>query len=394
MTDNCDIYGHIEADPGVFTATPDDVREFLRGDTLSAKLPEVEKPDDNQVGYVSFAELKVQHPELHPPIIHGLLRECEYAGFVGASKSYKTFAAMDMGLSVASGRYAWMGHFQTVPGKVLYIDNELHAATLVNRFLKIANARKLHPEDYENDLFVESLRGNWKDIHSITDQYRGGGFKLVFLDALYRVTPGGVSENDNSAMKDVFNVIDAFAQREKCAVVFVHHSSKGDQSDKAVTDVGSGAGSQSRAVDCHMVIRPHEEDGCAVFEAALRSFEPIKPVPIRWEYPVWHVDDSLDPQALKRPKSKGETKQLQKDREGFKDIRAVFMEQGVKELTRGQLRKGVGGNRDRVDRLIRGMLNDKELKHLRTEQLKNGYETEVYEWHPTETPDDPTSDTR
>ena len=37
------------------------------------------------------------------------------------------------------------------------------------------------------------------------------------------------------------------------AFVLVHHSTKGSQAEKSVTDTGSGAGAMSRAVDSHIV---------------------------------------------------------------------------------------------------------------------------------------------
>ena len=67
----------------------------------------------------------------------------------------------------------------------------------------------------------------------------------------------------------------------------------------AVTDVGAGAGAQSRATDTHLVLRPHEEEGCVVLDAAVRSWPPVEPRCLRWTFPVWNPDDSLDPEALK-----------------------------------------------------------------------------------------------
>ena len=48
-----------------------------------------------------------------------------------------------------------------------------------------------------------------------------------------------------------------------------------------------------------LVLRPHEEDGCVVLDAAVRSWPPVEPRCLRWTFPVWNPDDSLDPEALK-----------------------------------------------------------------------------------------------
>ncbi len=74
-----------------------------------------------------------------------------------------------------------------------------------------------------------------------------------------------------------------------CSFVLVHHASKGNQSVKSVTDVGAGAGSQSRATDTHLVLRHHQEPGCVVVDAAVRSWPPIEPQCLRWSFPVWYT---------------------------------------------------------------------------------------------------------
>lgn len=90
--------------------------------------------------------------------------------------------------------------------------------------------------------------------------------------------------------------------------MLIHHSTKGNQSGKAVTDVGAGAGAQSRAADTHLVLRPHEEPGVAVLDAAVRSWPPIEPRCLRWSFPVWTVEDSLDPADLKSEKPRRKPK--------------------------------------------------------------------------------------
>ncbi|MGC9420900.1 MAG: hypothetical protein ACP5EN_18200, partial [Rhodovulum sp.] len=76
------------------------------------------------------------------------------------------------------------------------------------------------------------------------------------------------------------------------------HTSKGNQSGKAVTDVGAGAGSQSRAADTHLVLRPHEEDDIVVLESAVRSWPPMPPRALHWEWPLFTPTDEVDTSVL------------------------------------------------------------------------------------------------
>jgi hypothetical protein len=66
---------------------------------------------------------------------------------------------------------------------------------------------------------------------------------------------------------------------------------------------------QSRATDTHLILRPHEETDCLVLDAVVRSWLPIQPRVLRWTFPVWTLDDSFDPAALRvdRPRRKAKT---------------------------------------------------------------------------------------
>jgi hypothetical protein len=158
-------------------------------------------------------------------------------------------------------------------------------------------------------IFVDNLRGRLQDIFTLAPYFEAlepGRFKVIVLDAFYRFMPAGGDENDNGTMANIYNRIDTFADRLGCCFVLIHHSTKGSQSGKSVTDVGAGAGAQSRATDTHLVLRPHEEDGVVVLDAAVRSWPPIDPACLRWDFPVWSVDNTLDPASLKneRPSKK------------------------------------------------------------------------------------------
>lgn len=138
----------------------------------------------------------------------------------------------------------------------------------------------------------------------------------------------------------------------------IHHTSKGGQSDKRVVDVGSGAGAQSRAADCHIVLREHEEDDVFVLDAAVRSFPPVEPLALRWNFPLWHPTDSVDPYRLRRQPTANEQRQAERDREGVEKI-VSGLQQGP--ATARQLRERTGLSRERQQRLLDMMLSQGQL---------------------------------
>ena len=239
---------------------------------------------------------------MRKPIIYGLLREGETMNLIAASKVGKSWLATNLALTFSTRRQ-WLGRFDTAGGDVLIVDNELHPETSAYRIPAVANANEIPLDEYADHVFVMNLRGELVSLPQLAtflDTIEPGRFKLVILDAFYRFLPPGVDENDNGAMAGLYNLLDRVAAKLQCAFVCIHHASKGSQSAKAVTDVGSGAGSMSRAADCHVVLRPHEESNVVVMEAATRSWPPLEPLCLRWTFPVFAPDDSLDP-ALLRP---------------------------------------------------------------------------------------------
>jgi hypothetical protein len=256
-----------------------------------------------QLAPVSLTDLVARYPDLRRPVIHGLLRQGETMNVIAASKTGKS----------------WL----VIPGNVLIIDNELHSETSANRIPKVAAARRIRLGDVGQGVFVQNLRGHWQDIFSLGPYFRSlepRRFRVIILDAMYRFMPREMDENDNGTMANVYNAIDRYADLLGCCFVLIHHTSKGNQSGKAITDVGAGAGSQSRATDTHLVLRPHEEDDVVVLEAAVRSWPPMMPRCLRWAFPVWLPADDLDPTLLRseQPKrTRQEEKQPDWDAERF-----------------------------------------------------------------------------
>lgn len=288
---------------------------FLRNGTKPVigrvkKAESPEHPKSPEFPMQTLRELVMRYPHLRPPVVHGLLREGETLNVIASPKVGKSWLVSDLALAVATGR-PWLGIFPCEQGRVLLIDNELHKETSANRIPKVMEARGMTLADCGDRITVANLRGELKDIFGLApcfSRIEPEQFKLVVIDAFYRAMPKDTDENDNGTMAQVYNVLDSYAATLHCSFVLIHHSTKGNQSGKSVTDVGAGAGAQSRAADTHLVLRPHEEPGVAVLDAAVRSWPPIEPRCLRWTFPVWTPDDALDPEALKSEKPRRKPK--------------------------------------------------------------------------------------
>ena len=303
--------------------------------------------DGDIIRPVSVTQLCGKYTELRQPVVEGILRRGETCNIIAAPKVGKSYLGCSLAYSVATGR-PWLSH-DTTQGRVLLIDNELHNETLASRLEAIAFAMQIPYADRDM-VEVVSLRGRNLPVNEIDIRLavEPGRYSLVIIDALYRTLPEGTSENDNAAMMRIYNNIDAFAAHWDAAIAVVHHSSKGAQGEKTVTDVGAGAGSISRAADTHIAIRPHEENGLCVLEAVTRSWKSPAPVSIKYEYPIWTAV-TVAPK-VKQPQGNRERKQAENDKEA--DSKILKELANTNGLSRPQLRPRTGYGQDRVNRAI------------------------------------------
>jgi hypothetical protein len=253
----------------------------------------------NGVRLCTLKDMLADFQGLNKPIIHSLLREGETMNIIAAPKVGKSWLVNSLAISIASG-LDWLG-FSVDCGRVLLIDNELHSNTSTYRYNEVTRAMQVEPRLYHTNLRHISLRGLLMDLNQLQELFgklRPNLFRVIIIDAFYRTLPEGTDENDNGAIAKLYNSLDKHANRLNCAFILIHHTSKGNQANKSVTDVGAGAGSQSRAVDTHLVLRPHDEDDTIVMEAAMRSWPPLQSVVLRKQHPLFVVDPDADPTAL------------------------------------------------------------------------------------------------
>jgi hypothetical protein len=246
---------------------------------------------------VAAAALVAAHPSYKTPIVDGLLREGETMNIIAAPKIGKSWLALLLVFCIANG-VPFLGR-RCAKGGVLILDNELHPETAAQRLRVLAAATGLSLDG----IHLMSLRGQLEDLprlaKRIVDAALSVGAKVIVLDALYRLLPASTSENDNAGMMQLYNCIDRIARDCGAAIVCIHHSSKGNQGEKSITDGGAGAGSIARAADCHLFLREHEDLGRVVVDAVARSWPPPASIVIERPALVWQVAVGADASRVK-----------------------------------------------------------------------------------------------
>jgi len=276
-----------------------DIPDLLK--SLDKRMRRVAEPREDDKP-LTAAALVAQFPHLRPEVIDGWLRRGEVGTVAAASKMFKSWLLVYVGLCVATGRPVF-DRFPARQGCVLLVDYELSPGTLAKRLRDVAEAMGVDLDALADAMCVKSLRGRRLDIGSLGDYLNGldRDFDLIVVDPLYRVYPPEFEENDNADMAALFGSLQLIAEQLDVALIVVHHLSKGPQGDKYVVDLGSGGGAQARAVDALIGLRHHATEGTAVVSGVVRSFPPFGDFVIRWDFPVWRPAPDLDPTDLRRP---------------------------------------------------------------------------------------------
>ena len=364
-----------QAEPIDTESVDDSQSPTMHEQSVTPEYRSEKPPPVELVPIASYGHMVRTFTQLRPERIQGLLRDTELLNIIAAPKIGKSYLVGGMAIAIATGR-TWMGR-DTRQGRVLMIDNELHPELTTDRLSRICRAMEIDDHEIDETIDVLSLRGHSVDInwmgHYMTMIERGH-YGLIVLDALYRTLPEGSSENDNAAMTAIFNRIDRYAEMTGSAFAIVHHSSKGDQSGKSITDMGSGAGSISRATDTHLVIRPHESDGLAVLEAVTRSFAQPDATSIKWEYPQW-VPVAV-PANVKQAKSGRESSQDTTDIESDSEVLAVILADLDRTWTTSQIRRRLGYGESRAGRAVQRLLAGKKI--FSRSENRRGQTTDVF----------------
>ncbi len=288
----------------------EDVRDVLRkfgesGPAMIRKAIEEAKPiADERVHLPTIEDVCdfcARELPLPPELIQGVLHRGSKLSEGGASKGYKTWALMDMGMSVAYG-LPWLG-CETASAKVLYVNLEIQAAFARRRFETLAEAKGIIQESGRLDVW--NLRGyatsHMEIFPPILDRIADGGHGLIILDPIYKLYGGMDNENGAREMAALMNSIEYLAVQTGAAVAFGAHYSKGNQAAKDAIDRVSGSGVFARDPDSLLNFTRHREEDCYTVEATLRNFPPMSPFVVRWAYPLFTRDDSLNPAELKIP---------------------------------------------------------------------------------------------
>ena len=163
-------------------------------------------------------------------LIQDVLPRKGFSALFGPPGSFKSFVALDIAHSIATGTH-WMGKEVSTPGAVLYICGEGHGGIGA----RIRALRLHHKTEPGAPVYVIrhqlNLRSSKEDIQQLQlaisnlvqrEQIR---FELVIIDTLARSFGSG-NENDSSDMGSFISSLSKIQRLLDCALMIVHHPGK------------------------------------------------------------------------------------------------------------------------------------------------------------------------
>lgn len=208
----------------------------------------IESINDDLPDPESIASVWDNMPELSPPLIDGVLRQGHKMLVAGPSKAGKSFALIELCISIAEGR-PWIG-FNCAKGRVLYVNLELDRASCLRRFKDVYEAFGWLPNNLTN-IDIWNLRGKSVPMDQLSPKLIRRALKknysAIIIDPIYKVITG--DENSADQMAKFCNQFDKVCTELSCAVIYCHHHSKGSQAGKRSMDRASGSGVFARDPD-------------------------------------------------------------------------------------------------------------------------------------------------
>lgn len=255
--------------------------EYIEG--INDDLPD---PED-------FSKIWENLPELAPELVQGILRKGHKMLLSGGSKTGKSMLMIQLAIAIATGGH-WLNKY-CAQGKVLYVNLEIDRASFSRRIAEACQKRAIEPEKLKNNLIVWNLRGHSTTLDKLAPKLirrcAKENFTAAIIDPVYKVMMG--DENKAGDMAQFCNQFDKIATQLNCAVIYVHHFSKGDQDKKASIDRASGSGVFARDPDVISTVTKLNVDEPAVrVEFTLREFPDIDPIDAWYRYPIHVVDDT------------------------------------------------------------------------------------------------------
>jgi hypothetical protein len=295
---------------------------------------------------------------LPPQTLTGML----YRGaklVVGAGpKTHKSWFLGQLCYCVANG-LAFLG-IPTVTAKALYIYFELFEGECKARFKLF---RDTFGEGDLKNIEVIQLRGKnrlLKDSHlaKLPELMIGRGFAIAAFDPIYKLF-NARDERLGVDISPVLDTLETISENAQCAIAYAQHYAKGNQALKFAIDRISGTNYFTRDADVILTLTDLTPRDCYGVEIIQRSFAEIPSFGVRFEYPLFVRDDSLDVTDIRQP---GKEKKTKSDVQADKIIAVLCATDYDKGgMSHAEIMRATGIAKSSLTRLLSKLIREKKV---------------------------------
>jgi hypothetical protein len=209
----------IEFAPGLPTMAPDDSWLVDAADLLA-------EPDPGPVSY----------------LVEGLIVEAALTAAVGRWKTTKSYAMLELAISIVSGRPAFGELAIPAPGPVVFVIEESGRAALWRRLDALSRGRAITREDLRGLLLAPNERVKLDDADwqaRLIDLGQRVQPRLFIFDPLARMKAPARDESAQTDMAAVIEFLRELRDATGAAVAFVHHLGHSGEHMRGSSDLES-----------------------------------------------------------------------------------------------------------------------------------------------------------
>jgi len=207
---------------------------------------------NNKFKIIDSSKIKEADTIPPPEVVPGLLNQKSKMIIGGHSKSYKSWFATQLGLSIAYGK-EFIG-FSTNKTQFFYLNLELPDFVINKRIFDLRTDLGITHEEGDGRFNLINARGKWHGLESLEVLGKQIADKcedppVILIDPIYK--SHCMDENSNQDMKELCGAIDLLIDETKATLIMVHHFKKpsGGKKDEASMHQLCGSNVLSRDFD-------------------------------------------------------------------------------------------------------------------------------------------------
>ncbi len=206
-------------------------------------------------------------------------------GFIsGAPKSLKSWLGLDLAISTSVG-IPFLDYQSTRPINVMYIQQEDHASTVLERHMIIANSKA--PQHAPGDTLTPSQGALYMIVQKgytgtdpgwqawLSEAVEELKIELVIFDTLSTISNGIDIDKAGEVKRQLLDPVKVIARTHDCAMLFVHHNTKSGANTRAGQNM-AGSGQIHAWADMGIYIMDKTNDNKITFDLETKFTQTVK----------------------------------------------------------------------------------------------------------------------